>query len=133
MNRTRTLTTATLLAGLACNEGPTGTPPAGGPLTLTVTLTTPADDDGAILFTVSGGTVEAPTAASPDQELFTRVTGVNALGVVVVGDLSSGAVLEFEAPEGSDASSYTATMVQVADRGNRLRQDLSGYGLGIGS
>ncbi len=140
MNRIRTIAaaalSAALLAGLACgdDEAPTEpTSPDGpeGTVTLAVTLTTPNTDDGAILFTVSGAAVDAPVAASTDHQLFTRQADAGSVRVALVGDLVAGALLEFEAPEGTDASAYTAEIVEVANRGTALREDLADYALTV--
>jgi hypothetical protein len=96
-------------------------------------LTTPNADDGAILFTLSGGPIDAPAATSSDHAFFSRETGAMSMTAVLVGDLTAGTVLEFDVPDGSSASDYTATIVEVADRQNALREELAGYELSVGA
>ena len=72
-----------------------------------------------------------PAATSPDHAFFSRETGATSITAVLVGDLAVGTILEFEVPDGSSASDYTATVVEVADRQNALLDDLAGYELTV--
>ncbi len=124
-----------LALGLACGgDGDDGGPTnGGGPDTLVLSLITPNNDDGAILFTISGGDIDSPTAASAADVLFFRSTGATSISAVIVGDISAGALVEFEVPAGTSASSYTTTITEVADRSNALRGSVAGYSLSVGS
>ncbi len=127
-----------LAVGLACggdgggggNGGTTG-PTVPVPGTLVVSLTTPNSDDGAILFSISGGGISAPTAVASSDLLFFRATGTSSLNAVVVGNIAAGPVLRFGVPDVGQVSSYTASITEVADRNNALRTSLSGYVLSI--
>jgi hypothetical protein len=117
-----------LAVGLACgDDGPTEPVPG----TLVVSLTTPNSDDGAILFTISGGGVDDPAAVATSHRMFFRTTGTSTTTAVVVGNITSGPLLRFEVLDVGEASSFTGTITEVADRNNELRASLSGYSLAI--
>lgn len=108
------------------NSGSGDTDPTAG--TLTVSLTTPHTDDGAIRFTVTGPFVTTPRAASPGHLVFTRQRSSQELDVVVVGDLQSEAILILPVRDTRTAPDYQVTITEVATRTNALRTDLTGYG-----
>jgi hypothetical protein len=117
-----------LAATVACggSDGTTG-PTAG---TLTVTLTTPNTDDGAILLTVSGP--DMTQIAVDDTSLYVRYAqDGTTVTAVLVGDLESGSLVTFHVPDVDAVSSYSATITQVADRSNVLRGSLTGYALTV--
>jgi hypothetical protein len=116
-----------VLAGFACSNEAAG-PVAG---TLTVTLAT-ANADGAMLFEITGPEISAAApAGTAIQYLATRAIGAATLRVVVVGSLGSGAILTFNVPNVNAASSYAATVIEVADRQNQLRSRLNEYTLSV--
>lgn len=117
-----------LAVGMACGDD--GGPMEPVPGTLIVSLATPNSDDGAILFTISGGGISAPTAVASSDLFFFRATGTSSLAVVVAGNIAS-QVLRFNVPDVGQASTYTASIIEVADRNNALRASLSGYVLSI--
>ena len=111
-------------------EGPTG-PEAG---ILTVTLTTPHADDGAILFRLDGPGMTDVSSVAPSlysRFLETFAESVDEVTAVFVGDVASGPLLTFRAPDASLVDSYEATLLEVADRTNSLRESLGGYGLEV--
>lgn len=116
-----------LAVGLACgddeNVGPEVTPG-----TMIVSLTTPNLDDGAIMFTVSGGAIDAPALLDVEHVLY-LMEGTNAISVIIAGDIAAGELLEFDVPD--IEVTYTATITQVADRMNDLRDSLAGYELTV--
>ncbi len=95
--------------------------------TLTVSLTTPNADDGAIRFTVTGPFVTTPRAASADHLVFTRQRSPQELDVMVMGDLGSEAILILPVRSTQTAPDYQVTITQVSTRTNALRTDLTGY------
>jgi len=107
-------------------DGGGSTGPTAG--TLTVSLTTPNADDGAIRFTLTGPFVTTPRAASPGHLVFTRQRSSQELDVVVVGDLQSEAILILPVRDTRTAPDYQVTITEVATRTNALRTDLTGYG-----
>lgn len=110
------------------SSGPIDPGPTAG--TLTVTLTTPNADDGAILFEVTGPDMTQVTAADPS--LYFRYSEADgAVTAVLVGDVTGRDVLSFRVPDVDAVGSYTASMVDVADRSNELRDSLAGYALTV--
>ncbi len=95
--------------------------------TLTVSLTTPNADDGAIRFTLTGPFVTTPRAASAGHLVFTRQRSPQELDVMVMGDLGSEAILILPVRSTETAPDYQVTITQVATRTNALRTDLTGY------
>jgi hypothetical protein len=111
------------------DDGPTGpTGPTAG--TLTVTLDTPNADDGAILFGVTGPDM-TQIAASDPALYFRYAQDGSEVTAVLVGDLADGALITFRVPDIDAAASYVATIDQVADQGNELRDPLAGYTLTV--
>ena len=119
---------AALVLALACG-GDDSTGPAAG--TLVVSLTTPNSDDGGILFSVTGGEINTPTELTSSYVVFSRATGLTSINGVVVGDITAGSLATFEVPDIDQASSYTATIIEVATRDNALRESLDDYSLSI--
>jgi len=128
MNGPRVLCGAGLLLASAliagCNDSVTG--PV-GPATATVTLTSAATD-GAILLRVTGPRFEsAPAAANPGLLVYSRQVSDSELAVAVFGPIANGALFQVDIRDGRNVGRYTASIVQVADRENDLRADVSGY------
>ncbi len=120
---------ATLSVGAACSDDPTGgTVPPG---TLTLRLTTPHADDGAMVFDVSGPPIDSALAGNASLRLFTRRAGSSTVVGAVVGALANGAVVTLQVPDVGAAAAYTAQVVEVADRQNALRASLAGYALTV--
>ena len=132
MNRSRwtLLMVAALSVGAACSDDPTtGVTQAG---TVTLRLTTPHADDGAVLFEVSGGPIDTATAGNASLRLFTRRASGSTIVGVVAGVVTNGAVVTLRVPDVGAAAGYTARVVEVADRQNALRTSLAGYALTVG-
>ena len=127
---------AALAASASCGdgdeEGPTG-PVAG---TLTVTLTTPFPDDGAVLLRIDGPGMTNVTSAAPtlySRFLETLQGNDDQVTAVFVGDVTSGPLLTFRVPDAGAAASYEVTLLQAADRANQLRASTAGYTVEVGS
>ncbi len=118
---------AMLLLGLACSNDVAGGGTQAGSLTLR--LITPHADDGAMTFQVSGPAIESATAANGSLRLFTRREGGSTVVGAVVGALANGALITLRVPDVGAAASYTATVLEVADRQDALRTSLTGYAL----
>ncbi|MFW6202030.1 MAG: hypothetical protein ACOC8B_05600 [Gemmatimonadota bacterium] len=138
MTRSRILATAlaatVLPAWIACGDDadpPTEPDPDPTPGHLSVSLTTPNDDDGAILLRVDGGPMTSPAAASSDHAFFFRETSATSVVVLLAGEIETGALLEFEVEDVDDAAAYSAEILEVADRENALRDDLADYALTV--
>ncbi|MGD2069507.1 MAG: hypothetical protein PVI57_12590 [Gemmatimonadota bacterium] len=120
--------TGLLLLATGCGDdgGPTGTV-AG---TLEVSLSTPHDDDAAIVFTITGPGFGQITASDPTDYLHVVGTGTSRTAVLV-GDVGTGGLVRISVADVSESDAYTATVVQVADDTNALRPSLAGYALSI--
>jgi hypothetical protein len=105
-----------------CSEEPTEPTAA----TLQVRLATPAQDDGAVLFTLSGGPIDSVDA--PGHVLYLGRPDDNTIRVIVAGELASGAIAQVHIPDDRQVSQYSATLQQVASRGYAQR-DITSYGL----
>ncbi len=122
--------TVALAVSVACGDGD-GVTAVPVPGTLVLSLTSPNSDDGAILLSISGGGITAPTVASTSHVLFSRLTGTTSINAVVVGNITAGPLLRFDVPDVGEASSYNGAVTEVADRANALRTTLTGYSLEI--
>ena len=104
---------AALVLGEACSQDPTsGSPPRAG--TLTLRLTTPRADDGALVFEVSGPPIDSVVAAGAPLRLFTRRADGSTLVGAVVGDVANGAIVTLQVPDVGAARLYTARVIEVA-------------------
>jgi hypothetical protein len=115
-----------LLGSVAgCSHEPNG-PTAG---TLNVSLSSPNGDDGAVLFTVSGGPVDSVAAGG--HQVYSARLDPNTLRVVVIGDLASGDLATIYIADTRLASGYTATVNQVAARATYAQRDAASYSLSL--
>lgn len=101
-------------AGLSACGGGDKSGPSAEPGLLTVTLTNAASAPGAIMFTVSGGTIDAVTASG----YTTYQTSLSATSrrVLLTGNITAGDLLQIQVPDVNKASSYVATVQQVSAR-----------------
>jgi hypothetical protein len=110
------------LAGLVgCSHDNIG-PTAG---TLNVALTSPNTDDGAVLFTISGGPVDSLTA--PGQQVYTSRLDSNTLRVILIGPLEAGIVARMYLPDARLAPNYSATVNQAAARMSYAQRNPAAY------
>lgn len=121
------VTMAALSVAAACSDDPTGSVSRAG--TVTLRLTTPHADDGAMTFEVSGPPIDSASAANGSLLLFTRRSGGSTMVGVVVGVVTEGAVVTLQVPDVDAAAGYTARVLEVADRQNTLRASPTGYAL----
>lgn len=128
IRRSSLMTVVALLCTSCGDSTPTAVQVPGA---LVVSLSTPNSDDGAILISISGGGIGSPSAESSTHVFYSRATSPLATNAAVVGNITSGPLLRFNVPDVGRASSYVATISQVADRDNDLRATLTGYALRI--
>ena len=129
LRRTFTIAAA-LLVGVSCSDDPVGGVTQAG--TVTLRLTTPHADDGAVLFEVSGSPIDSATADNASLRLFTRRAGETTIIGAMVGVVTNGAEVTLHVPDAGAAVGYTAEVLEVADRENALRTSLAGYALTVG-
>jgi hypothetical protein len=97
--------------------------------TLKLNLATPNTDDGAVLFTISGGPVDSVAAAG--HQVYSALLDANTLRVVVMGDVGSGLLATIYIADTRLASGYSATVNQVAARGSYAQRDPASYSLSV--
>lgn len=116
---------AGVVGAISCDElfGPKG-PKSGA---LAVSLTSPNLDDGAILFSVSGGTVDSVTIP-PGSGLQVMASQSTPRTALVRGTLTSGVIAQIWVRDIS--ATYSATVQQVAAKTYAQRSQ-AGYSLAI--
>jgi hypothetical protein len=107
--------------------GCSGQPSAPVAATLRVSLSTPFNDDGALLFTVTGGRVDSVEA--PGYTLYTSQTDPATLQVILTGNLGPGIVAQVHIPDERVALQYSASLSQVAARETYIERDPASYHL----
>lgn len=121
------LTVCSLAAAIgmgACGDGPSGPTPG----TATVSLTSPATDGG-MLLTLTGSGLTEPKAANPSFTVYWRLVSATELRVAVFGAITAGPLFTVDVLDVSSVGAYQGTVLQVADRSDQLRTDLSAYSL----
>lgn len=95
---------------------------------LVVELTTPNQDDGGVLFTLSGASVDTVVSVVDGYARATASGG--AWTVVVTGQLTDGPVAEVRVPDLEAAEAgLEATLEQVAARESWEQRETAGYAL----
>jgi hypothetical protein len=97
--------------------------------TLNLHFTTPADDDGAVLLTISGGPVDSVEAPGFLLHLERRHPATTR--VIVLGDIKSGRLARIHVPDERQTSQYTAVINQVAARRSYAQRDPAAYVLNL--
>jgi hypothetical protein len=120
---TRTLRALMLSALLfSCSSG---TGPTSG--ILNVQLSSLRGDDGAVLFTITGGPVESVEGVS--GIVHTAQIDANTLRVVITGNLGAGAIARVRIADLTQASRYSAAVNQVAARSTYVQRDPRQYSI----
>jgi hypothetical protein len=120
-----------LSLAIACGDGGPTEPAGPVPGVLKVALTTPNADDGALLFTISGGHVSAVDAGSTAYQVYTAQPDTNTTRVLVTGDIGAGEVVRIHVADTRSSASYHATIAQAASRTTFAQRPLSGYSLAV--
>ena len=97
-------------------------PPTGGWLTLQ--LSTPRTDDGAVQFSVSGPAIDSVKLVSYDG--FATIDNGTA-NLIVTGQVGNGDIARVFVPDLSLTSQYRASIAAAAARGTYALQALDGY------
>lgn len=106
---------------VSCSHEPSG-PTAG---TFDVRLATPNGDDGAVLFTISGGPIEAVEPL--DYRVYSARVDANTHRVIVTGDITSGPVARIRIADDRQLPRYSASVNQVAARATYVQRDPTSY------
>ena len=113
---------------LACGDGSGVTEStANGVRPVTVSLTTPASDDGAVLLSLHGGGITNPQAATSSYRVYFRLVSETEVRVAVFGNLTAGPLFTVQVPDPRQLAGYSAAVREVANRSNELRGSLAGY------
>jgi hypothetical protein len=115
------LTATVLLAG--CAEP--NTPSLPGPLL--VSLATPAADDGAIMFRITGPGVVSVQPAASGYRLFWRLVSAEEVVVIVLGAVVSGPIISVQVADVNQVTRFSATITEVAGRDDQIRASTAGY------
>jgi hypothetical protein len=111
---------AALILLAACSGG---TGPTAG--TLSVSLSTPHLDDGAVLLTISGGPVDSVEAAG--HRVYSSQPDANTLRLILAGALGSGTVALIHVPDTRQVARYTLVLSQAAARSTYAQRDPALY------
>ena len=120
--RALSIVCATLLIGSCGGDDGSG-PPQPQPGQLTVSVSS-ASTGGAFNLIVTGSSISNPAAAVGSHQLYTFASG-DTLNAAVIGNVSSGDLLSFNVPDVNQASSYRATLLEVAGTDNALLSNSS--------
>jgi hypothetical protein len=113
-------------AGLvvACSNESTG--PTGA---LQVTLDSPNNDDGAVLFTIVGGPVDSVVPVN--DQIYSARSNAKAIQVIATGNIGNGTIARIYVPDIRLTAKYSATVKQVAARGSYVQHDPASYTVSI--
>lgn len=111
--------------GLACGDNPAA-PQAGN---VTVSLTTPNPDDGVVLVALFGPGFTNVQPASAAYRVYSLTASPTEVRVLVVGDLSTGALLTLNVNDPSRIGEYHGTVIQAASRSDEVRTVSTDYDL----
>jgi hypothetical protein len=121
---------AFLLTACGANTG-TGpsnnaAPPTPTPGWLTVQLTTPNTNDGAVQLRVTGPSIDS--IATDDRYRGVGQANASSADVIITGSIAGGTVARFRVPDVNRAASYDARVIAAAQRSTwALRPSLSDY------
>jgi hypothetical protein len=116
-----------VLTGLVSLAGCSAEPSAPVAATLALDFVSPARDDGAVLFTISGGPIDSVVA--PGHRLYITRIDAATLRVILVGNVVSGHLGRVYLSDERRIPNYSAMINQVAARGTYLQRDPAGYAL----
>lgn len=113
------------VVSLGCSDDPSAPVAA----TLSLDFVTPVSEDGAVLFTISGGPVDS--VAAPAHHLYTARVDATTLRVILVGNISSGTLGRLYLSDERRISQYSASVNQVAARESYQQRDPAAYRLAL--
>jgi hypothetical protein len=108
------------LGGCSSDAGPASA-------TLGLSLSSPAQNDGAVLLTITGGPVDS--IESTEYRIYSTSPGANTYRVIIAGQLASGPIARVHIPDERRSADYAAIVEQVATRDSYQQQDPADYGL----
>jgi hypothetical protein len=81
------------------------------------------------MLEINGPDIDQLAAVNSAHLMYSRAVSGSLVRVVVVGDIRSAGLLEFQVADVREADAYSAKVIEVADRGNALRSRLAEYEL----
>ena len=130
MRSLRILGLAALVAVTANCGGGGGETPTPIPGYLTLTLSTPNSNDGAVLFKVQGGTVDSMVSGAMVQK-GSYVINPTFTRAVVAGNIVDGIIAKIHVPDVAKVANYSAVVEQAANRTSFAQQSLTGYSIAV--
>jgi hypothetical protein len=116
-----------LVTALGCGGNDAVAPRAAG--NMTVSLTTPNADDGVVLVALFGPGFTNLQPASASYRVYSLTASPTELRVLVVGDLSTGALLSLDIGDPARIAEYHGTVIQAASRDDIVHTVSTGYDL----
>ena len=113
--------------GVAGVGGCSSEAPGPASATLGLSLSSPAQDDGAVLLTITGGPVDSIEAEG--YRIYSTSPAANTYRVIIAGQLASGPIALVHIPDERRSADYAAIVEQVAARDSYRQRDPAGYGL----
>ena len=116
-----------LVTALSCGGDNAVAPRAPG--TMTVSLTTPNTDDGAVLVALFGPGFTNIRPASASYRVYSLTASPTEIRILVVGDLSTGALLSLDIDDPARIAEYHGTVIQAASRDDIVHTVSTDYDL----
>ena len=116
-----------LVTALSCGGDNAVAPRAPG--TMTVSLTTPNTDDGAVLVALFGPGFTNIRPASASYRVYSLTASPTEIHILVVGDLSTGALLSLDIDDPARIAEYHGTVIQAASRDDIVHTVSTDYDL----
>jgi hypothetical protein len=131
-NWAATLLLLVVVSGCAADQ--VGAPRVPEPGTLVVSLSAPTADVGAVLIRLEGPEIKQAEPADSAYRMFVQETDSagGATHLAIIGTRLNGPLVVFAVPDVSQEAAYSATIMSVADHGNRLIEETSPYRLKLG-
>lgn len=115
------------LIGLGLLPGCSSEPAGPTPGTLDVGLATPNGDDGAVLFTISGGPIDS--LESVGYRVYSARIDQNTMRVIVIGNVSPGTIARVRIADDRQVSRYSVIINQVAAHSTYAQRDPASYSI----
>ena len=116
-----------LSTGLACGDSAVAPQTKAG--NMTVSLTTPNPDDGAVLVALLGPGFTNVRPSSASYRLYSLTASPTEMRILVVGDLSTGALLSLDVDDPARIAEYRGTVIQAASRDDIVHTVSTDYDL----
>lgn len=116
-----------LVTALGCGGDNAVAPKAPG--NMTVSLTTPNTDDGAVLVALFGPGFTNIRPASASYRVYSLTASPTEIRILVVGDLSTGALLSLDIDDAARIAEYHGTVIQAASRDDIVHTVSTDYDL----